>query len=180
MTSKGSEELCMNAFKLGARDYFSRPFEVEDLALSIETILSSIEGNERSRIVLPLKLSCNLSGNLPRTGQHKILHQKIRKTLAFIEENYNQPLPLEAVAAVASMSRFHFSRMFREATGMTFSQYLCRFRVNEAKRLLRFSPFAISEICYAVGFNNLTSFEKTFRSHAGCSPTAYRKNPPAY
>ncbi len=176
MTSKGSEGLCMNAFKLGARDYFSRPFNAEDLTLSIKTILKSIEGNERFRPLATLKVENSLIANRLRNGQNKHLHQKIEKVLVFIAENYSKELSLDAVAGIASMSKYHFSRIFKEATGMPVNQYLCHFRVNEAKRLLRFSPFTVSEISFAVGYNNLTSFEKTFRSLEGCSPTAYRKN----
>ncbi|MDH3973932.1 MAG: response regulator transcription factor [Deltaproteobacteria bacterium] len=173
VASSGSEYLCMKVFRLGARDYFSRPFRADDIIKSVKTILETIWKNERFRSVPQLDKLDTGKGGRPRNGNKRSVYQKIEKARVFIHENYSKELPLELVANVASMSKYHFSRKFSEFAGMPYKKYLNSIRLREAKRLLRFSPFTIIEICFAVGYNDITYFERVFKKSEGCNPTTY-------
>ena len=175
MTSKGSEKLCMNAYRLGARDYFSAPFRMEDLQDSISNILRFLDDSEKVKALEKLNNSVEMKCSRPQNGNNKYMYHKIEKARVFIDENFNKEISLETVAGAASMSKCHFSRSFKEVMGMTFTAYLSSIRLREAKRFLEHSPFTINEISYAVGYNHHSYFVKAFSRVEGCPPSIYRK-----
>jgi AraC-like DNA-binding protein len=74
------------------------------------------------------------------------------------------------------VSTFYFCKMFKKATGVTFTDYLARVRVEKAKNLLLNPHLRVSEIAYTVGFQSLTHFNRLFRKLTGESPTSFRDN----
>jgi AraC-like DNA-binding protein len=72
------------------------------------------------------------------------------------------------------MSRFYFCKSFRKHTGLNFTDFVARLRVERAKELLLNPNLRVSEIAYEVGFQSLTHFNRVFRRVVGKSPTAYR------
>jgi AraC-like DNA-binding protein len=72
------------------------------------------------------------------------------------------------------VSTFYFCKLFKKATGLTFTEYLGRVRIEKAKALLLNPHLRISEIAYDVGFQSLTHFNRVFRQVTGRSPTAFR------
>ena len=99
---------------------------------------------------------------------------KLRKAIAFIQENLDRDLGLKSLASIVDMSPYHFARMFKQSTGLTPYQYLVRQRLTKAKELLRFTEMAIADIGYTVGYRNSSHFAKVFRRQVGVSPTSYR------
>jgi len=91
-----------------------------------------------------------------------------------IDRSYARRLTVEALARRARMSRFHFIRAFKAATGRTPHQYLRARRIDRAKHLLETTPMSVTEICEQVGFASLGSFSALFRRLTGESPAAYR------
>jgi len=98
----------------------------------------------------------------------------IRRARAYILANQADPIDLDKVAQAMHVSSFYFCKMFKKATGLTFTDYLSRVRVEKAKTLLLNPHLRISEIAYDVGFQSLTHFNRMFRKIVGESPTAYR------
>jgi AraC-like DNA-binding protein len=96
-----------------------------------------------------------------------------------IEEQYEEKLSLTVVAKQLHMSKFTLCSKFKKATGVTFTEYVSRFRVQKAKRLLLNRNYSISEIAYQVGFQCLTHFNRSFKKIAGESPSGYRSHLPA-
>lgn len=92
----------------------------------------------------------------------------------FIEANYSEKVTLAQVAEAVRMGRFSFCRKFTQATGVHFTRYVSHLRIEKAKKLLHNPHYRISEICYAVGFNSLSQFNRIFNRVMGLSPTAYR------
>jgi len=92
-----------------------------------------------------------------------------------LNDSCEMDLPLERVAADAGLTPFHFLRLFRNVLGVTPHQYLVRARLRRAARLLADDAQAITDIAFAVGFNDLSNFVRTFRRAAGVSPRAFRK-----
>lgn len=93
----------------------------------------------------------------------------------YIERNHDDEMSLEAVAGTVNMSAFYFCKMFKKATGMTFTDYLARVRVEKVKNLLLNPHKRISEAAFEAGFQSLSQFNRVFRKIAGEAPTAFRE-----
>lgn len=98
----------------------------------------------------------------------------IRRAKEFIENNQTEDLSLGQVAKAVNTSTFYFCKMFKKATGLNFTEYLSRVRVEKAKNLLLNRNLRISEIAYEVGFQSLTHFNRVFKKIVGQSPTEFR------
>jgi AraC-like DNA-binding protein len=98
----------------------------------------------------------------------------LRRAHDFIDRDYAEPLDLDAMAAEAGYSRFHFARAFKAAYGETPRTYLTRRRIERAKTLLRTANLSVTEVCFLVGFASLGSFSARFRELVGRSPSEYR------
>jgi AraC-like DNA-binding protein/ligand-binding sensor protein len=99
----------------------------------------------------------------------------IRRARAYIQANQGDPIDLAKVAQAMHVSVFYFCKLFKKATGLTFTEYLGRVRVEKAKQLLLNPHLRVSEIAYDVGFQSLTHFNRVFRQVTGKSPSAYRE-----
>lgn len=98
----------------------------------------------------------------------------LRRARDLIDREYAEPLDLDAMAAEAGYSRFHFARAFMAAYGESPRNYLTRRRIERAKTLLRTANLSVTEICLLVGFASLGSFSTRFRELVGRSPSEYR------
>jgi AraC-like DNA-binding protein len=98
----------------------------------------------------------------------------ITKAKQYIQENQAEDLSLGQVAKAINTSTFYFCKMFKKITGINFTDYLSRIRIEKAKNLLLNPNLRISEIAYAVGFQSLTHFNRVFKKILGQSPTEYR------
>ena len=107
---------------------------------------------------------------------HPEILQALRRARDLTDRDFAQPLTLDAMAAAAGLSKFHFARAFARAYGETPRTYLTRRRVERAKDLLRAANLTITEICFCVGFESVGSFSSRFRELVGASPTDYRQS----
>lgn len=99
---------------------------------------------------------------------------RLEQTLNLIHERYSQPLSLAALARHAGMSVSRFSCVFRAALGTSPLDYVAATRMREARRLLRVPGQSISEVAYAVGFQDSNYFSRSFRQHHNMSPREFR------
>jgi AraC-like DNA-binding protein len=95
-----------------------------------------------------------------------------------IDARYAEPLDVDALAALAGISRAHFSRQFRRAFGESPHRYLMSRRLERAAALLRTTDRPIAEICSGVGLRSVGSFTTSFGRAYGRSPAAYRASHP--
>jgi AraC-like DNA-binding protein/ligand-binding sensor protein len=100
---------------------------------------------------------------------------QMRRARLFIVEHQQEEITLRQVAAEAGMSVFHFCKIFRQATGLTFTDYLARLRIERVQRLLLNPHKRISEAAYEGGFQSLSQFNRVFLRVTGRSPTAWRE-----
>jgi YesN/AraC family two-component response regulator len=98
----------------------------------------------------------------------------IARARDFIDRNQAEDLSLESVAKAVNTSTFYFCKMFKRATGLTFTEYLSRIRVEKAKSLLLNPHIRISEVAFEVGFQSLSQFNRVFKKITGQSPSQYR------
>ena len=92
----------------------------------------------------------------------------------FILAYASEPLHLRDVAEHIHVSTHYFCKFFKKASGMGFSEFLGRVRVENAKRSLAVSDLPIHEVANQAGFGSLSQFNRTFHRHVGCSPKEYR------
>ena len=104
----------------------------------------------------------------------------ITKAKNFIKEKHTEEISLHQVAREVHVSSFYLCKLFRKATGMTFTEFVCRTRLEAAKRLLLNPHLRVSEIVYEVGFQSLTHFNRVFKKTMGESPTSYRSRIPGH
>ena len=103
------------------------------------------------------------------------MHDAVESALECIWEKYSEPLSLTDIAQSAILSRFHFSRVFRGATGVSPGRFLSAVRIYQAKRLLVSTSLSVTDISLAVGYNSLGSFTNRFTESVGTSPTRFRR-----
>lgn len=94
--------------------------------------------------------------------------------LEWIEQHYHEPFNLERLASDLHLSKFHVSRLFREETGQTVTDYLLARRIQQACLLLASNDLPVETIGARVGWPIPSHFSSQFRKWAGCTPTQYR------
>jgi len=99
----------------------------------------------------------------------------ITKAKSYMGEHQAESISLEQIAKTLNVSTFYFCKMFKKATGLTFTDYLARTRVERAKNLLLNPNVRVSEVAYDCGFISLTHFNRVFKKVVGKSPTVYRR-----
>ncbi len=109
-------------------------------------------------------------------GQKRHKNELALQTQAYIEENYHRPINLKALAEMANTSERTLVRHFKASTGNTPNEYLQRVRMERTKLKLENTKESIKEICYSVGYNELSTFRRTFKKYTGLNPLEYRKN----
>jgi AraC-like DNA-binding protein/ligand-binding sensor protein len=99
----------------------------------------------------------------------------VSRARVFITEHHSDPVALADVARAVNMSAFHFCKTFKKATGMTFTAYLARVRVEKVKNLMLNPNKRVSEAAFDAGFQSLSQFNRVFRRITGDAPSAYRR-----
>jgi AraC-like DNA-binding protein len=100
---------------------------------------------------------------------------RINHALSYIGKNLSSELRESDLAQLAGQSVSAFSRYFRRHTGMPFVQYVNRMRINLACQLLMDAELSVTDICYKVGFNNLSNFNRQFLIAKGMAPSKFRR-----
>ena len=98
----------------------------------------------------------------------------VRKAREYITKNRTESLSLAAVAKASGANVFYFCKVFKKTTGLRFTDYVARVRLDDAKTELLNPNRRISEIAYDVGFQSLTQFNRVFKRIFGQSPTQFR------
>jgi AraC-like DNA-binding protein/ligand-binding sensor protein len=98
----------------------------------------------------------------------------IAKARSYIHEHQTEEITLSQVAKAVNMSSYYFCKMFKKVTGINFTDYVARVRIEKSKNLLLNPNLRVSEIAFEVGFQSLTHFNRVFKRILGQSPTAYR------
>ena len=119
---------------------------------------------------IPAKQNSTKTNNIVNTN-----FSALERVFSFLHEHYDDPeITLENASDAAHLSKFYFSRFFRERTGMTFHTYLSRLRVNRVQELLCETDMTITEIAYNCGFTSLKTFNRIFKMYTGVSPLLFR------
>lgn len=110
---------------------------------------------------------------MPRAGDHVLPH--LRRARDHADRHFSEPLCLDDLAAVATLSKYHFQRLFTATYGVSPATYLSQRRVERAQDLLRATNLTVTEVCHAVGFTSLGSFSSRFTEIVGETPSAFQR-----
>jgi AraC-like DNA-binding protein len=102
------------------------------------------------------------------------LYKRVVQAKLFIDRHYAERIDLDNIADEANFSKFHFIRLFKAAYGKTPHHYLTQVRINKAMLLLGDNR-PVTEVCFSVGFDSVTSFAALFKKLAGVSPSAFQQ-----
>ena len=101
----------------------------------------------------------------------------VKYVVAYLQQNYQRAISRQEVAAAVSVSKDYLSHIFQQELGLSPWEYLNRYRIQQAKTLLRNTHESITVIAGQVGFDDLSYFNRVFRKHVGRPPSQYRDNP---
>ena len=154
----------------------------KDLFDSIDMLLSECKEKQkaydimtRSYIfrILGILYRENILSNSEETFKSSSV-QKILPAIIYINKNFAADISLDVISDMLNFDRSYFCRIFKSATGATFTEYLNFVRVCKAEKKLSSTTTSILSIAYEVGFSSLSYFNKVFKKYKGCSPSAYR------
>ncbi len=111
----------------------------------------------------------------PTAAKHLLDLARLRRVRDRIDQEYAQPLDVEALARSANMSAGHLSREFRLAYGESPYSYLMTRRIERAMALLSRGDLSVTEVCFAVGCSSLGTFSSRFTELVGMPPSIYRR-----
>lgn len=100
------------------------------------------------------------------------LYRRLVQAKLFIDRHYAKPIDLDCIADEAYFSKFHFIKQFKAVYQQTPHQYLKTVRLEKARQLLQ-EGTTVSDTCYAVGFESISSFSNLFKRATGITPSAY-------
>ena len=101
--------------------------------------------------------------------------RRMQQICAYVMAHYVHTITLNEIASEVGMNRSAFCSYFKRCKKMTFSQFVTQYRLNTACELLKHSQKQVSEICFAVGFNDVPHFNRVFKELQGITPKEYRK-----
>ena len=173
ITSSSSEAIMLKAFRKGAREHLKKPLNLDELREIIETILRMKRMTREKRISLVhMKDSQEIGRSAAATTgtPHNIV-----RAVQYIQDNLSENICLNRLSDEANLSRYHFSRVFKSYMGMSPMQFVNVSRIHKAKELLTDDDINISQVAIAVGFNDLSNFERQFKQITGITPKAFKR-----
>jgi two-component system response regulator YesN len=160
----GDFKYAQEALRLGAMEYLLKPTDVEEIEEALKKAMRLC--------------AAEISQFQPETDHGKAQEEPgsylIKKALQIMEESFREDVHLTQIANQLFVTSNYLSRLFRQETGKSFSDYLSQMRMDEARRLLNNSKLKIYQIGEAVGYPNPRYFSEWFQKQTGMSPGDYR------
>ena len=147
------------AIRNNAVDYLLKPVNAEELAALLTRLEAVLLAREKT--VVP--------------NREISAEQIVQKVMIYLRENYSEQIDFASVAEAHAISAPYLSRLFHEYAGISPSQYLTGYRMEQAKKLLRDSRLTIGEIAARVGYPDPFHFSKVFKNKVGVSPSQFRQ-----
>lgn len=103
-------------------------------------------------------------------------NERMEIIYSYLKDNYHRTIKMEEVAGLVNMSLISLGRLIKRSTGKSFKEFLIEVRLGSATRQLIETNKNITEICYDVGFNNISNFNRIFKKYRNCTPSEFRLN----
>ncbi len=174
ITAYGDENIAVEAFRNGARDYMKKPFNYNELIKKIEFNLKlrSVDKSKERRVLTDA--TEQFAASFLYGVNSLSISYNLQRGIKYINENYMNKMRLEAVARKSGMSRYHFSREFKKSMGNTYQNYLNKIRIERAKEFLKDPNLSITEVAFSIGYSDLSHFERIFKKMLGYTPSEFK------
>jgi AraC-like DNA-binding protein/ActR/RegA family two-component response regulator len=170
LTVRHSEALAVWAFRARVWNYLTKPVTVSELRANFSMLADlGIDKHGHDR---PLRQPRAL---LPQEFIVQVADTSLQGVVARVERHYAQKIRQATLAADCGMTTSAFSRAFKAEYGVTFRDYLMRFRISQACHLLRLGQHSATAAGLAVGFEDASHFARAFRKLMGVSPLDYKR-----
>ena len=173
LTEAHSEALATWSFRSRVWDYLVKPVTFDELAWRARALyrLAETTGAPGERRNLfpsqPVPVGERVGRSMPRTAT--------TAAIDYVHAHLEKRILLTTAASLCHLSVSEFSRVFKREQGLTFCDFLLRSRVAKARELLASPGATVSEVAFAVGFNDLSYFTRIFRRYTGAPASEYRK-----
>lgn len=176
ITQAHSESLAVWAFRARVWDYFVQPVELPRF-LGVMEMLRGIKHSSVPSSAARAEL--DFTNMIPpearqRCGGVRPEQSSVDHAMSYVEANLHRKIVQAEVAELCGLSTFQFSRLFKRITNGTFQEYLLTRRITEAKRLLANPNVSVTDVCFTVGFHDLSYFTRVFQRYVGHAPSRYR------
>ena len=163
---------------LASRAAIKGGMDAEDaLSLSDEYIRKCELMSEVASIVnLQYHMVLDYTRRVERVRLGKNPSKLVMQVTNYVQRNLSRPLDVDDLAKTLFISRTHLSSKFKQETGMTLTDFILGEKIEEAKRLLRYSDKSLTLIADYLGFSSQSHFTKVFKKHSGKTPKAYRES----
>lgn len=169
LTSKSEVENRLEGLKKGADAFLAKPFNMEELHILIDNLVDNIR-----------RLRGKFSGALGQTEKVEDVELKsnndqlMDRIMKCVNENLGDPdFNVEKLTEDVGISRAQLHRKMKEITGVSTGGFIRNLRLEQAARLIKAGNVNVTQVAYAVGFNNQTHFSTVFKKHFGMTPTEY-------
>ena len=167
ITGYSTEDTCINAFRIGARDYIKKPFNDDEILQKAELLTNIFVAQKRRHVPLS-------ENNMKDNRNHKDIPSHILngilKVKDYIDRNHTSPLEFSDASRMAGINRTYFAKYFKLVTCCTFKDYIDTIRLERAKDLLKNKDLKISDIAETVGYTP-KHFSEVFKKAYGISPS---------
>ncbi len=168
MTARSEADSRHQGLRLGADDYVSKPFDVEDLRLRIQNL---IEQRRKVAEIYERKIAMLSPEAMPVSSSDERFVVQLREA---IDANLDDPdFKIESLCREVGMSRSQLHRKLKAVIGKSTSDFVRSHRIRRAANLFDGGYGNVTEVAYAVGFKNLSYFSKSFKEVYGVQPSEY-------
>lgn len=102
-------------------------------------------------------------------------HSSIQEAIDYLHKHYDEPLTLQQLADFVHLNTSYFSTLFKQSVGVSFSQYLAHYRIQQSKKLLQDNRYSIEDIAIKSGYQSAKYFIQIFKEYEKITPNQYRK-----
>ena len=174
LTLQHSESLAIWAYRNGALDFLVKPIDQAELRGCVERLLEINDLKSTSKVQ---RDAATFGTPIPDDVPHlpKSTKDRLAPAVFFVQQHFNEQMYSDVVARLCNMSASHFSRAFSKSYGVTFQEFLLRYRVNRACKMLHAGHSTrIADVAYGVGFSDPSYFTRVFKRYIGVAPSDYR------
>ncbi len=177
LTTHHCESLAIWAFRTGVRNYLIKPIPEEafienlnQLTMLAKTLVRSTGPGARQNVLDPPPIPQEF-----RFETCSTLRMRTARAVYYMEAHVQEKITEPDMAALCGISTFEFSRVFRREHGMTFREFLMRYRIERARELLHNPAISVTTVASLVGCSDASSFARFFRRYVGMIPSRYQK-----
>ncbi len=173
MTSYADFEYAKKAIELGVSAYLMKPVDEEELKKNISKIITEIEKeNQLRQLTSKIKTAEDIDALFIKSeGDNDYIQKVLKET----RERYSEKISLETFSEELGVSGSYLSRKFKEATGQTYLDFLNKYRVQQAIKLLETGTYKIYEVSEMTGFSDYKYFSTVFKKYTDRSPSDFVK-----